>query len=109
MLTDFTVNGMADAKIPAGAGNVLMSAHSAYSLTGANLLGLKTSANFAAAVGRVKSLAANCNINIGAGSVVRWLGIWDAAGTNFLGMETNGSTGNFAFQIDVANNRIYIE
>lgn len=101
-------NGMLDARYPSGAGNCLLSTHSGYSTTGASLLGAKTSANFAAAASRTKALAAACDIAVTAGNTVKWLGIWDAAGTTFLGMYPNGGSDK-SFQVDLTNNRVHCE
>ena len=108
MLTDATKNAMLDAKYVAGVGNVNLSTHSAYSVTGASLIGAKTSANFAAAAAGVKELAANCDIAVAAAATVKWIGAWDAAGTTFLGMQPNGGNDK-SFQVDVLNNRVYCE
>jgi hypothetical protein len=109
MLSDSCANGMLDNQFPSGAGNVYLSVHSAFSSTGASLLGSKTSANFSAASGRSKALSANCDIAVTAGSTVRWIGLWDATQATFRGMLPNGSTGDFSFQVDVTNNKILCE
>jgi hypothetical protein len=109
MLADATVNGMLDNKFPSGAGNVLLSTHSAYSTSGANLVGSKTSANFSAAASRAKALSAGVSITIPGAATVAFIGAWDAAGTTFLGMWPNGSPGEFSFQVDVTNNKIICE
>ena len=108
MITDAVANAMLDNQFPSGAGNTLLSAHSAYSATGASLLGSKTSANFAAAASRTKSLAASTNISLTAGNTVRWVGVWDSTGVTFKGMQPNGGSEK-TFQVDVTNNRIYCE
>lgn len=109
MLTDATVHGMLDNQFPAGAGNVLLSLHSAFSTTGAGLIGSKTSANFAAAASRAKNLAADCDIAIAGGNTVKWIGAWDSTGATFRGMQPNGGNGFKSFQVDLTNNRIYCE
>ena len=52
MLTDATVNSMLDNQFTAGANNMQLSLHSAFSSSGANLVGSKTNCNFAAASSR---------------------------------------------------------
>lgn len=108
MLTDATVEAMLDAKFPSGSGNCKLSAHSAYSATGANLVDSKTNCNFAAAASRAKALAASCAITITAAATVAWIGAWDSAGTTFLGMFPNGGSDK-SFQVDVGNDRILCE
>jgi hypothetical protein len=109
MLADATVNGMLDNKFPSGAGNVQLSLHSAYSTSGANLVGSKTSANFAAASARSKALSASCSIAVPSANTVAFIGAWDSAGTTFLGMFPNGSPGEMSFQIDDTNDKILCE
>lgn len=109
MLADATVNGMLDNKFPSGAGNVLLSLHSAYSTSGANLVGSKTSSNFSAASGRSKALSTSVPITVPGAATVSFIGAWDSAGTTFLGMFPNGSPGEFSFQVDVTNDKIVCE
>lgn len=108
MITDPTANAMLDNQFPSGAGNVLLSLHTDYSATGANLHGTKTSANFSAAASRQKALSAAVNIAVTAGNTIKWIGAWDSTGATFKGMWPNGGT-DFSFQIDVTNNRVYVE
>lgn len=108
MLTDTTVQSMLDNQFPSGAGNVLISAHSAYSATGANLIGSKTSANYSAAASRQKALSAAVDITIAGGNTVKWIGLWDSTGATFKGMVPNGGS-DFSFQVDLTNNRVYCE
>jgi len=108
MLTDATVHAMLDNQFPAGAGQVYLSAHSAYSATGANLLDAKTSANFSAAASRQKALAAACDIAITGGNTVKWIGAWDSTQATFKGMYPNGGSDK-TFQLDLTNNRVYCE
>lgn len=108
MITDAVANAMLDNQFPSGAANTMLSAHSAFSATGANLLGAKTSANFAAAASRAKNLAAVTDIAITAGQTVRWIGVWDSTGVTFRGMQPNGADEK-NFQVDLLNNRIYCE
>jgi hypothetical protein len=108
-LTDACVNAMLDNQFPSGAGNVYLSAHTAYSATGASLHGSKTSANFSAASARSKALSAACDISITAVVTINWIGAWDSTQATFRGMTPNGSTGDKTFQVDLANNRIYCE
>ena len=90
-----------------GANKLLyMSAHSAYSATGANELSGGTYARVAvtwsAASGFVKSLSGTpYNINAPASSSVAWIGFWDAlTGGNFQGMWPNASGASaFAFAV----------
>lgn len=108
-IPDVTVNAMLDNQYPSGAGNVYLSAHSDYSATGANLLGSKTSANFAAASSRQKALSAACDIAVTGGNTVKWIGAWDSSQATFRGLVPNASTGDKTFQVDVANNKIVCE
>lgn len=109
MLTTTEYNAMLDGRLPSGAGNLYLSAHTAFSATGANLTGSKTSANFSAASARVKALSASVDIAIGAGVTVSWIGLWDSTQATFKGMFPNGGTDK-TFQLDVAtNDRIYCE
>lgn len=107
-ITDASINLMLDNQFVSGASNMMLSLHSAYSATGANLIGSKTAANFAAAATRTKNLAANCAISIPSASTVRWLGAWDSTGATFKGMQPNGGNDK-TFQVDVTNNRILCE
>lgn len=109
MLTDAAVNSMLNALFPAGAGQVYLSLHTAYSATGANLHGNKTSANFSAASGRQKALSAAVDIAVAQGNTIKWIGLWDSSQATFHGMYPNGSTGDKTFQVDTANNRVYCE
>lgn len=108
MLVDTTYNAMLNNQFPSGAGNVYLSAHTAYHATGGNLTGAKTSANFSAASVRQKALSAAVDIAIGAGVTVKWIGLWDSTQATFLGMYPNGGS-DFSFQVDLTNNRIYVE
>lgn len=109
MLADATVNGMLDNKFPSGAGNVYLSLHSAYSTSGANLVGSKTSANMSAASGRSKALSTSCAITVPGAANVAFIGAWDSTQAVFLGMWPNGSPGEFSFQVDVTNDKIVCE
>jgi len=108
MLADATVNSMLDNQFPSGAGNVYLSLHTDYSATGANLHGSKTSANFSAASSRSKALSAAVDISVSAGTTIKWIGAWDSTQAVFRGMWPNGGT-DWSFQLDVANNRVYVE
>lgn len=107
-LTDAAKNAMLDAAFVSGASNMQLSLHSAYSATGANLIGSKTNANFAAGAGGVKDLAAACDIAVTAGNTVKWVGAWDSTGVTFNGMQPNGGSAK-TFQLDLTNNRVYCE
>lgn len=108
MIPASVYNAMLNNQYPAGAGNVYLSVHTAYSASGANLHGAKTSANFGAASSRQKSLAAAVDIAVTGGATVKWIGAWDSSQAVFLGMWPNGGS-DFSFQVDLANNRIYCE
>ena len=109
MITDAAYNAMLDNQIVSGSGNMKLSVHTDYSATGANLHGTKTNANFSAAASRVKSLSAAVDIGVTTGNTIKWIGLWDAAGTTFVGMYPNGGSDK-TFQLDVAtNDRIYCE
>lgn len=109
MITDAVKNLMLDNQFVAGAGNMLLSAHTAFSTTGLNITGTKTSANFAASLAGSKALAATTDIAIGAGVTVNWVGLWDSLGTTFKGMLPNGGSDK-TFQLDkTVNERIYVE
>lgn len=107
-LTDTAANAALDAIAPAGANNAQLSAHSAFSSTGANLIGSKTNATFNAASAGSKTLSAAVDISIPGGNTVRWIGVWDSTGATFKGMTPNGGAPK-SFQLDLANNRIYCE
>lgn len=107
-LTDAAAHAALDAVIPAGASNGRLSLHSAYSATGANLVGATTVCTFSAASGRSKALSAAVDISVPGAATVRWIGAWDSAGSVFKGMIPNGGTAR-SFQLDVANNRVYCE
>lgn len=107
MLTDACIEAMLDNQIVAGASNMQLSVHTDYSATGANLHGSKTNANFSAATGRTKSLSAAVDIAVTA-STIKWIGIWSSGGTTFKGMFPNGGS-DFSFQLDLTNNRVYVE
>lgn len=109
MLADATVNGMLDNKFPAGAGNVYLSIHSAYSTSGASLIGSKTSANMSAASARAKALSTSVAITVPGAATVAFIGAWDSTQAVFLGMWPNGSPGEFSFQVDVTNDKIVCE
>jgi hypothetical protein len=111
MLTDATVHAMLDAEFPTGTGTdrAYLSAHSAYSATGASLLGSKVAGAWAAAASRAKAITAAIDIPVAAGETVKWIGYWGGtAGDTFLGMSPNGGSDK-SFQVDVTNNRIYCE
>lgn len=107
-ITDATINGALDNILPTGSNNVQLSLHSAYSATGANLVGNKTNSNFSAASGRQKALSAAVDITVPSADTVRWIGAWDSSGATFKGMVPNGGDAK-TFQLDVANNRVYCE
>jgi hypothetical protein len=107
-ITDTQLNGLLDTLLPAGANNGQLSLHSAFSATGANLIGAKTNATFASASGRSKALTAAVDIAVPSAATVRWIGAWDSTGATFKGMIPNGGTSK-AFQLDLGNNRIYCE
>lgn len=112
MLTDATVNAMLDALFPTGTGTdrCYLSTHSAYSASGANLLGAKTAGAWAAASSRAKAITAAIDIAVAGGNTVKWIGAWGGtAGDTFRGMFPNASTGDKSFQVDLTNNRIYCE
>lgn len=108
-LTDATVNAMLDTALPSGAGNVYLSLHNAYSATGANLIGNKTSSNFSAASSRSKALSAAVDIAVPSADTVRWIGTWDSTQSTFKGMMPNGGTA-MTFQVDITpENKILCE
>lgn len=107
-LTDTAANAALDAALPSGASNAQLSLHSAYSATGANLVGSKTAATFAAAASRSKALSSAVDITVPSANTVRWIGAWDSTGATFKGMIPNGGTAK-PFQLDLTNNRVYCE
>jgi hypothetical protein len=107
-LTDTSAHAALDAMLPAGASNGRLSLHSAYSATGANLVGVTTACTFAAAAGRTKALSAAVDIAVPGAATVRWIGAWDSTGVTFKGMIPNGGSAR-SFQLDLTNNRIYCE
>jgi hypothetical protein len=112
-LTDTTKNAALDAICPTGTGTnrAYLSAHTAYSATGASLHGSKTAAEWAAASGGSKDITAtDIDITITGAVTINWIGAWGGtAGSTFIGMMPNASTGAKSFQVDLANNRIYCE
>lgn len=108
MITTTVYNAMLDNQFPSGAGNLFLSAHTAFSATGANLTGVKTSANFSAAASRAKSLSAAVDIAIGAGVTVNWIGIWDSTQAVFKGMFSNSGFDR-SFQLGITPNTILVE
>jgi hypothetical protein len=107
-LTDTAANAALDAALPSGASNAQLSLHSAYSATGANLIGSKTAATFAAAASRSKALSAAVDITVPSANTVRWVGAWDSTGATFKGMIPNGGTAK-PFQLGVTANTILCE
>lgn len=107
-LTDAQLNAGLDLIIPAGSNNARLSLHSAFSATGGNQIGSTTAATFSAASGGVKSLSAAVNIAVPSAATVRWIGVWDSAGTTFKGMVPNGGSPR-TFQVDLTNDRILCE
>ena len=114
MLTDDVVNAMLDYKFPTGTGTdrCYLSVHSAYSATGANLIGAKVAGAWAAATSCAKGITAAIDISVAAGNTVKYVGFWGkttSAGDTFLGMNPNLSDGDLFFQVDTANDRIMCE
>lgn len=107
-LTDTAAHAALDAVLPSGANNGQLSLHSAYSATGASLIGSKTNATFNAASGRSKALNAAVDITVPSANTVRWIGAWDSTGATFKGMIPNGGAAK-SFQLDLTNNRVYCE
>lgn len=95
----------------AGVGATHGSLHSAYSSTGANELTggspayARKAATWAAASGRSKATSASMVFDVPAGSIIRWVGFWDAVTAgNFLGMTPNGGGIPEAFVVpDISN------
>ncbi len=108
MYTTAFINDMLDRSIPAGSPQLKLAAHTDYSATGANVHGTKMDAVFGAASSRSKSLSTAVDIAITATVTIKWIGLWSADGSTFYGMQPNGGT-DYSFQIDVTNNRIYVE
>ncbi len=111
-LTDAAKGVALDALFPTGTGTdrCYLSAHTAYSATGASLHGTKTAGAWAATSGGSKNVSAAIDISITAPVTISWIGAWGgAAGDTFRGMMPNGSTGFNSFQVDLTNNRIYCE
>lgn len=108
MITTTVYNAMLDNQFPSGAGNLFLSTHTAFSATGANLVGVKTSSNFSAAASRVKSLSAAVSIAVGAATTVNWIGVWDSTQAVFKGMFPNGGSDK-TFQTGVTPNTILVE
>jgi hypothetical protein len=97
----------------AGVGATHGSLHSAYSSTGANEATggspayTREAATWAAASGRSKATSASMVFDVAAGTVVRWVGLWDAVTAgNFLGMTPNGAGTPEAFVVPDHTNDI---
>jgi hypothetical protein len=109
MLADATVHAMLDAITLD-----TMSLHTAYSATGANEVTggspayAKKAVTMAAASGRARAASTAPVFDVPAGTTVRWVGLYTAAGTVFRGMTANGGS-EFDYQVDVTNNRILAE
>ena len=111
-LTDAAKAVALDALFPTGTGTdrCYLSAHTAYSATGASLHGSKAAGAWAAASSGSKGTTAAIDISITAPVTISWIGAWGGtAGDTFRGMMPNGSTGFNSFQVDLTNNRIYCE
>lgn len=112
MLADATLQDVLDSKFPGGSGNVRLSAHTAFSSVGGNMIsGSMSAANFGSAASRTKALAIACDLVIGSAATVSFIGMWDSAGTVFLGMLPNNDapTGYRSFQVDLTNDFIIVE
>lgn len=109
MITDATVNSMLDSVTFDSA-----SLHTAYSATGANEVTggspayARKAITIAAASGRARAASTQPTFDVPAGTTVRFIGLWTAAGPTFRGMFANGGTEK-GFQVDVANNRVLNE
>jgi len=119
-LTDTSKNTMLNALFPTGTGTsrCYLSAHTAYSATGANIhvgagTGKKEGEWAAASSGSKDITSTDVDITIthsGSDITVKWIGAWGGtSGDTFIGMMPNASTGAKTFQVDLANNRIYCE
>lgn len=91
-----------------------LSAHSAYSSTGANELTGGTPAyarkavTYAAASGEARAASNTPTFDVPAGATVRWIGMWDAlTGGNFLGMVANGGTEQ-EFSVDLTADTVKV-
>jgi hypothetical protein len=101
-----------DAIYPTGTGatRLYLSVHTDYSATGANLHNAKVATEWNAAASRQKALTASTNIAISGACTIKWIGTWGGTtGDTFKGMSPNGSAGDFTFQLDLTNNRVYAE
>lgn len=109
MFTTAARNLMLDAN-----GTTHLSAHSAYSSTGANELTGGTPAyarkavTYGAAAAEAKSASTQPVFDVPAGSTVRFIGRWTAiTGGTFLGMEANGGTEQ-EFSVDVTADTVKV-
>lgn len=106
MLTDTAVNTALDAITLA-----YLSAHTAYSTTGANEVTggspayARKAVTFAAAATRSRAASTQPVFDIPAGTTVRWIGKWSALAGTFHGMSPNGGSDK-AFIADVTNDKI---
>jgi hypothetical protein len=91
MFTSASKNAMLDNAVP-----TQLSAHTAYSSTGANEVTggspayARVNCTLGSASGGAKALSNQPQFNVPAGTTVRWIGRW--AGATFYGMEPNGGT-----------------
>jgi hypothetical protein len=92
-----------------------LSAHSAYSSTGANEL-IGGSPAYArvvptwgtAAAGSIASSSISAAFNVPAGSTVAFIGVWDASTSgNFQGMGPNGGAAQYAFTCPTASPGVF--
>lgn len=102
MYTDLARNNMLD-----GIGATHLSAHTAYSATGANEVTGGTPAyarkavSYSAAASAAKAASTNPVFDIPAGTTVRFIGFWTGLAGSFLGMIANGGSEN-EFKVDPA-------
>jgi hypothetical protein len=109
MFTDARANAILDTELATGD---KLSLHTAYSATGTNEVTggsyARQTVTWAAAASRSKASSGNVDIPVPSGTTVAWIGLWNSAGSTFRGMIANGGAEK-AFQLDLANNRIYNE
>lgn len=109
MITTAQANAMLDTGYVDGD---LMSIHTAYSASGANEIDgggyARQEIDWNAAATRSKAINGNIDFSVPAAAVCAWIGIWNAAGSLFKGMAPAGGSTK-AFQLDLTNERIYLE
>lgn len=90
-----------------------ISAHTDYSATGTNEVAggsyARQSLTFAAASSRSKACTGSpvaAFTGLPGTTTIKWLGVWNSAGSTLKAMLPNGGSATYSFQVDMTNNRI---